>query len=61
MDEYVARRTLAALYKLENRSVKLGTEADYVERHIKHIIEMCGGVWVDQVASKYIDDLRSSI
>ena len=61
MDQIFVERELKALYKHENRQAKLGTEEEYVARHIANIIEEGGGTYKDSVANEYIERLKASI
>jgi len=61
MDEYTAHDILKKLYKLENRSVKLGTEESYVKRHMDIITKDSNGKWDDDIAKDYIDSLEQSV
>lgn len=60
MDKYSAEQSLKHLYRLENRSVKLGTEVDYVKLHMDLILKEGSGQWDDHIAEVYIENLRRS-
>jgi hypothetical protein len=61
MDEYDARSSLKRIYKLENRSVKLGSEDEYVDRNIAYILKQGNGVWSSDKAQEHIEMLEKSV
>lgn len=60
MDKYDAQQTLKHLYRLENRSTRLGTEEDYIKFHMSIILEGSDGVWDGHEAEVYLENLRHS-
>lgn len=61
MDEYTVRLSLKRMYELENRSVKLSSEVEYIDRHIAFILEQGNGKWSSDKAQEHIGMLEQSI
>lgn len=61
MDKYTVSLTLKRFYAVENRSTKLGTIEEYIQRHMDNIIKESGGEWDDAVAEKYLNNLEQSL